>query len=106
MPIETFDYRDRISYNDDKAGKVVLTVCDHARTTLWCLKPGQQIQPHVHSGDHVWVVLEGEGRFLSEGCEPVTISAGSILSAPAGISHGVENEGSRGLVFASISAGS
>ena len=99
------DYRDKISFSDGKACKVVLAEGIHARTTLWCLKPDQHIHPHVHAGDHVWVVLEGEGLFLSEGQADLPISPGTILSAPAGISHGVKNNGSAGLIFASISAG-
>lgn len=105
MTIESFDYRDNIIYSDEKANKVVLTDCNHARTTLWCIKPGQHIHPHVHAGDHVWIILEGEGLFLSEGQDNRPIKPGTILSAPAGVSHGVENNGSEGLVFASISAG-
>jgi quercetin dioxygenase-like cupin family protein len=105
MTIESFDYRDNIIYSHEKANKVVLTDCNHARTTLWCIKPGQHIHPHVHAGDHVWIILEGEGLFLSEGQDNRRIKPGTILSAPAGISHGVENNGSEGLVFASISAG-
>ena len=105
MNIESFDYRDKISYSDEKANKIVLSECNHARTTLWCIKPGQHIHPHVHAGDHVWVVLEGEGVFLSEGQEDLAVKPGTILSAPAGISHGIENTGNAGLVFASISAG-
>lgn len=105
MNIQAFDYRDKVSFSDEKASKVVLTECVHARTTLWCLKPGQHIHPHVHAGDHVWVVLEGEGLFLTEGAENLPIRQGTILSAPAGISHGIENSGKAGLVFASISAG-
>jgi quercetin dioxygenase-like cupin family protein len=105
MTIQSFNYRDKISYSDEKASKVVLTECVHARTTLWCLKPGQHIHPHVHAGDHVWIVLEGEGLFLSDSQESLPIRPGIVLSAPAGISHGVENTGNAGLVFASISAG-
>ena len=105
MTIQSFDYRDKINYSDEKACKVVLSECNHARTTLWCLKQGQHIHPHVHAGDHVWIVLEGEGIFLSEGQVNRPISPGTILSAPAGISHGVENTSSAGLIFASISAG-
>jgi len=105
MNTESCDYRDKINYSDEKACKVVLTEGIHARTTLWCLKPGQHIHPHVHAGDHVWIVLEGEGVFLSEGQKDLPICPGIILSAPAGISHGVENTGNTGLVFTSISAG-
>jgi quercetin dioxygenase-like cupin family protein len=105
MNIEAFNYHNKVSYNDEKANKVILTECAHARTTLWCLKQGQHIHPHVHAGDHVWVVLEGEGLFLSDGSDNLPVRPGTILSAPAGISHGIENTGSAGLVFASISAG-
>ena len=105
MTIESFDYRAQVLFSDEKAQKVVLTEAAHARTTLWCLKPGQKIVPHVHAGDHVWVVLEGTGQFLSDEAAPVAVQPGTILSAPAGISHGIENTGAEGLVFASISAG-
>lgn len=105
MSIESFDYRDQVIFSDEKARKVVLSEAAHARTTLWCLKPGQSIHPHVHAGDHVWVVLEGVGQFLSHESDPVRVEPGTILSAPAGLSHGIENTGDSGLVFASISAG-
>ena len=80
-------------------------VITHARTTLWCLKAGQHIHAHVHAGDHVWVILEGEGAFLSEGQPPLPVKAGSIVIAAAGISHGIDNTGTVGLVFVSVSAG-
>lgn len=105
MDIQLCNYRDNINFSDEKACKVVLSEGLHSRTTLWCLNPGQNIHPHIHAGDHVWIVLEGEGVFLSEGQQDQAISPGTILSAPAGISHGVENTGHAGLIFASISAG-
>lgn len=105
MSITACQYRDRIAYNDEKANKVVLSEAGHARTTLWCLKPGQHIHAHVHAGDHVWVVLEGEGTFLSDSQPGLPVKAGSIVVAAAGISHGIDNSGSNGLVFVSVSAG-
>jgi quercetin dioxygenase-like cupin family protein len=50
-------------------------------------------------------VLEGTGNYLSEGAEVQPIVPGTILVAPAGESHGVENTGEAGLVFLSVSAG-
>ncbi len=98
------DYKDKVDFNAAKANKVSLAETEHSRTTLWCLLPGQHIHPHVHAGDHIWVVLEGDGRFLSDAAaEP--ISPGKVLVVPAGKSHGVENSGDKGLVFVSISAG-
>jgi quercetin dioxygenase-like cupin family protein len=105
MSITACDYRAQIAYSDVKANKVVLSEAEHARTTLWCLKPGQHIHAHVHAGDHVWVVLEGEGLFLSEGPGGLPVKAGSIVVAAAGIAHGIDNTGPTGLVFVSVSAG-
>lgn len=98
-----FDYQDKVAYNKEKAGKVALAETEHSRTTLWCLLPGQHIHPHVHAGDHIWVVLEGTGRFLGDA--PCEVAPGTVLMAPEGISHGIENTGQEGLVFVSISAG-
>jgi quercetin dioxygenase-like cupin family protein len=105
MSIESFDYREQIAYSDEKANKVVLNEAAHARTTLWCLKPGQHIHPHIHAGDHVWVVLEGHGQFLCDGKADRPVAPGTVLIAPTGIPHGIDNTGSEGLVFVSISAG-
>ena len=99
-----WDYKDKVAYDRDKANKVALGETAHSRTTLWCLLPGQHIHPHVHAGDHIWVILEGEGRFLRDG-EPVPVSPGTVLVAPAGRPHGIENGGNEGLVFVSVSAG-
>jgi quercetin dioxygenase-like cupin family protein len=90
------DYREKIAYSDEKAGKIALSDTGHSRSTLWCLLPGQGIAPHVHAGDHIWAVFEGEGDYLSEGKPPRPIR---------GESHGVENTGKAGLVFLSVSAG-
>jgi quercetin dioxygenase-like cupin family protein len=101
-----WDYQEKISYSREKATKVELSETEQSRASLWCLLPGQKIVPHVHAGDHIWVVFEGEGNFLSEESAAQAISPGSVLVAPAGSSHGVENTGEEGLVFLSVSAGS
>ena len=105
MSITACNYRDQVAYSDTNANKVILSEAAHARTTLWCLKPGQHIHAHVHAGDHVWVILEGAGLFLSEGQPGLPVKSGSIVVAAAGISHGIDNNGSVGLVFVSVSAG-
>jgi quercetin dioxygenase-like cupin family protein len=71
----------------------------------WCLKPGQHIHAHVHAGDHVWVILKGERLFLSDGQPGLPVKAGSIVIAAAGSSRGIDNSGSAGLFFVSVSAG-
>ena len=98
------DYKQKIAYSDEKANKVAISETALSRTTLWCLQPGQQIKPHVHKGDHIWIVLEGEGRLLGVEGEP-ELAPGITATLPSGEPHGVINIGSTGLVFLSISAG-
>ena len=98
------DYKEKIAFSDEKANKVAISETDLSRTTLWCLQPGQHIHPHVHAGDHIWIVLEGEGRLLGVEGEP-ELAPGVTATLPSGEAHGVINSGSVGLVFLSISAG-
>lgn len=105
MKTSLWNYQEKVAFSQEKANKVALSQTNLSRTTLWCLLPGQHIHPHVHAGDHVWTVLEGEGNLLAEGRDPLPIAPGTVLVVPAGHSHGVENTGSKGLVFVSVSAG-
>ncbi len=89
-------------FNDDKPSKEALWEGNRSKMNLMNLKPGQEIKPHVHDGDHIWVVLEGGGEFLSHDREPQTIQRGNIVVAPEGEAHGVRNNGKEPLVFASI----
>jgi quercetin dioxygenase-like cupin family protein len=85
-------------------GERKLAVADgpHSRVTLWQLEPGQEIQPHVHEGDHVWVVQKGQGWLLTEAGE-AAVAPGSLALVPEGEPHGMR-AGTQ-LVFVSVSAG-
>lgn len=90
------------SYAADQASKTAVAEGTHARVTVWCLEPGQDIHPHVHAGDHIWVIQTGEGWFLSgDGEHP--ISAGMLIFAPEGEPHGMRAK--TRLSFVSVSAG-
>jgi quercetin dioxygenase-like cupin family protein len=105
METMLWNYRDKVVYDPKQPAKVVLAETPHSRTTLWCLQPGQHIHAHVHAGDHIWVVLEGEGLFLEDHGAGRPVAAGTLLVAPSGQAHGIENSGPTGLLFVSISAG-
>ena len=71
------------------------------KTTLWqaeqmlvglnCLEPDQRQEPHAHQGaDKFYFVLEGRGSFIV-GDEEREADEGSLVFAPAGVSHGVAN---------------
>ena len=104
MKTAFWEYKAQVAFSQEKANKVVLAETPHSRTTLWCLLPGQHIHPHEHEGDHIWIVLEGEGTFLGDG-GPRPVGPGTVLVAPQGQAHGIDNSGKAGLVFVSVSAG-
>jgi mannose-6-phosphate isomerase-like protein (cupin superfamily) len=63
------------------------------------LTPGQSQPVHDHADqDKYYLVLEGSGRFTvgeaSQECGP-----GTLVLAPAGVMHGVTNDGGQRLVF-------
>ena len=64
-----------------------------------CLEPGQTQQPHKHHDqDKFYYVVAGRGRFWL-GEEQVTGTAGEVIWAPAGLTHGVTNEGEQRLTL-------
>jgi quercetin dioxygenase-like cupin family protein len=77
----------------DKFYKTTLFRAEALMLGLNCLEPGQVQQPHKHDNqDKFYYVVEGSGRFwLAE--EQVTATAGEVVWAPAGLKHGVQNDG-------------
>jgi len=91
-------------YREDKMGKATLFRSDRLLVGLNAFEPGQAHALHAHEGmDKVYQVLEGEGVFLLEGREePMT--AGTLLVAPAGVPHGIRNDGTRRLLVLAVLA--
>lgn len=83
----------------DKFYKTTLFRSDALLLGLNCLEPGQVQSPHEHADqDKFYYVVEGNGRFWM-GEERLTASAGQVVWAPAGVVHGVENEGAGRLTL-------
>lgn len=95
-------YKEAAVFSDEKQNGVVVAQGTHSRTTVWALKAGQSIHPHSHDGDHLWVVAEGKGRFLTDATETF-VEEGSIIFAPEGEPHGMAAD--TDLIFVSVSAG-
>ena len=82
----------------DKMAKVSLFETRRFFCDLYCFEPGQIQKGHVRQGeDKVYFVLEGRGRF-TVGKEEAALSAMEATLAPAGVEHGVVNEGPGRLV--------
>lgn len=92
-------YREMAGSNPDRMYKATLFESPRLLLGLNCLEQGQSDRVHTHPGqDKFYFVLEGEGEF-AVGDEVLTASEGQTVLAPAGVTHGVRNNGSKRLVI-------
>ena len=92
-----FDWREHAGSQPEKFFKTTLWPGDRALVGLNCLEPGQSQKIHAHEGaDKFYFVLEGAGSF-TVGEETVMAGEGLLVVAPAGVPHGVNNNGNKRL---------
>ena len=91
------DWRDFAGANPDKFFKATLWKGEHVMLGLNCLEAGQSQPVHAHSdADKFYFVLTGQGSF-TVGEEMREATVGTMVLAPAGVSHGVRNTGGERL---------
>jgi quercetin dioxygenase-like cupin family protein len=84
---------DHVGARPDKFYKATLFRGDALLLGVNCLEPGQAQAPHDHTGqDKFYYVVEGNGRF-QVGEEETMAGPGMVVWAPAGVVHGVVNQG-------------
>jgi mannose-6-phosphate isomerase-like protein (cupin superfamily) len=84
---------DHAGSRPEKFYKTTLFRSDALMLGVNCLEPGQVQAPHDHADqDKFYYVVEGRGRFWI-GDERVEAGPGELVWTPAGLLHGVENEG-------------
>lgn len=87
------DWREHAGSQPDKFYKSTLWQGEHITVGLNCLEPGQIQKVHAHDGaDKIYYVLEGDGQFTI-GDEERNAVKGMVIVAPAGMAHGVANQG-------------
>jgi mannose-6-phosphate isomerase-like protein (cupin superfamily) len=90
--------RDHAKLQPDKLAKIALATTARVQLDLYCVDAGQSQKPHTHGDqDKIYVVLEGRGRF-SVGTEEERLGAGEAVVAPAGVEHGLVNDGPEPLL--------
>ncbi len=99
-----FDIQKFREFSDDGPNKKTMWAGKTSKINIICLRPGQEIKPHVHDGDHIWIIVEGRGEFLSSDSGSQEIDAGRVAIVPQGEEHGIRNNTKEDLVFASITA--
>ena len=93
------NYREKVNFKPDKLYKTTLFQSERLLLGMNCLEPGQIQKVHEHADqDKFYFVLEGEGLF-TVGEETKSVVAGTLVLTPAGVPHGVENEGPERLVI-------
>ncbi|HSE30949.1 MAG TPA: cupin domain-containing protein [Pyrinomonadaceae bacterium] len=91
------NWRDFEGADTQKFYKTTLWQGAHVMIGLNCLEPNQVQPVHAHQGaDKLYFVLSGLGRFTI-GDEQQTVGSGTLVVAPAGVPHGVENQGGERL---------
>ena len=103
MKSQVFNVQDIKKFDSEKRHQETIWSDDHARISLICMKPGQEIITHTHHGSHIWTVMEGIGEFVF-GKESQTVKTGQIVVVPAFEDHGIRNSSNADLVIASITA--
>ena len=90
--------KDHVKMATDRMARISLASTERSQLDLYCVAPGQEQKPHTHGDqDKFYVVLEGRGRFRLGAAEHV-LEAGDALVAPAGIEHGLVNDGDARLL--------
>jgi quercetin dioxygenase-like cupin family protein len=91
------DWREHAGASLEKFYKTTLWHGEHMMVGLNCLEPGQTQKIHAHDdAEKFYFVLEGSGIF-TVGNEERAADVGSLIGAPAGIPHGVTNNGDQRL---------
>lgn len=88
----------------DKAFKHTFFQSERLLVGLNVLRSGQAQHIHEHADqDKFYYVVEGSGRFTVGDVEQVC-DAGTLVLAPAGVPHGVVNDGDALLTFLTVIA--
>ncbi|MDA8419606.1 MAG: cupin domain-containing protein [Desulfobacteraceae bacterium] len=103
MKTQILDINQLKKFSDDKRHLEIIWSDHHTKISMICMKPGQEIVTHTHHGNHIWMVVEGQGEFLTGG-KTKTIAPGQIVVVPALEDHGIKNSSSGNLVIASMTS--
>src|SRR5687767_434705 len=89
-------------FASDKAAKADLFAGHNLFVGLNCFEPGQSQKVHVHAGsDKFYLVVSGKARMIV-GDQTRDVGAGTVIWAPADLSHGVAHALERTVMLVAI----
>jgi quercetin dioxygenase-like cupin family protein len=102
MPSHFSSISSVIQFGATRATKVDLVRGSTLFAGLNCFEPGQAQHLHAHHGaDKFYLVLSGKAR-MTVGDETLVADAGTLVWAPAGVPHGVDEALERTVMLVSM----
>lgn len=102
--MSSVEVRSRFTFRPEKMAKISLFDEPQLFCDAYCLEPGQSQKVHTHAdAAKIYYVLEGTGRFTVGEAEE-SLGPGFAVLAPAGVEHGVRNEGPERLALLVVMA--
>ena len=80
---------EKLDFASDHPGKKLVHNSDNMRVVRFCLKAGQEIEPHSAEPEVLMLVLKGKGVF-TVGEKKIDVSAGSMAVCRSMEEHGIE----------------
>ena len=105
--VQTVNINDLKRYSSSARVNQPLLASNDLVTRMNCYAPGQVTPLHVHpDDDEVIFCVEGRGAIIFEAADDIPMSAGTLVSLPAGLTHGIKAAAdSRMVVIYTTNAG-
>lgn len=98
-----FTVKDIVKFSEERANVTEVAKTDHSIIFVWGVKPGQEVEPHIHPrGQDTWIMIQGEITYYLGNGQIKKIREGQIDVAPKNEVHGCVNEGKENAIFISI----
>jgi quercetin dioxygenase-like cupin family protein len=98
MTIEIKNVAEARRWSEEKMQKVGLYASKRGFCDVYCFEPGQFQKLHNHeNADKIYMVLEGQGRFVVEGQDYI-LSPHELIAVSPPFTHGVFNDSEERLV--------
>lgn len=94
------DLEGELRFSSERYVTKIIHDSEKMRAVLFCLEPGQKVEPHTSPSEVVMFVARGAGR-MTVGSETTPVKEGSLAVCPPHEPHGFEAEG-RMVVLAAI----
>lgn len=80
---------EQINFSADKHVTRILHDSEKMRTVLFCLLPGQKVEPHTAPAEVLFYVIQGKASFIL-GQERLDLEAGAYAVSKSNEPHGFE----------------